>query len=59
MNILDNTNLLSVAILAVVLVILIALVIRNIVCWYFKINRLVGQQEQIITHLKEIRDQRG
>jgi len=59
MDILNSTSLITTAIIAVVLVVLIALVIRNIVCWYFKINRLVDQQEQIITVLKEICNQRG
>ena len=59
MDILNSTSLISTAIIAVVLVVLIALVIRNIVCWYFKINRLVDQQEQLIALLKEIRNQRG
>ncbi|HOE83789.1 MAG TPA: hypothetical protein PLK91_01085 [Sphaerochaeta sp.] len=59
MDILNSTSLITTAIIAVVLVVLIALVIRNIVCWYFKINRLVDQQEQLIALLKEIRNQRG
>ena len=52
MDILNSTSLITTAIIAVVLVVLIALVIRNIVCWYFKINRLVDQQEQLIALLK-------
>ena len=59
MDILNSTSLITTAIIAVVLVVLIALVVRNIVCWYFKINRLVDQQEQLIALLKEIRNQRG
>jgi len=59
MGIFNNVPYFTYAIVAVVIVVVVALVVRNIVCWYYKINRLVNQQEEIIATLKEIRDQRG
>jgi hypothetical protein len=38
--------------------ILIFLVCREIVCWYWKINKMVSNQEEIIRLLKKIADEK-
>lgn len=58
MHTVQGSALLIIAILSLFITIALVLGVRNIVCWYFKIKRLVAQNDEIITLPGQIRDQR-
>lgn len=54
----DSGNAITSLLIAVLVCVLIFLVCREIVCWYWKINKMVSNQEEIIRLLKRIADEK-
>lgn len=41
------------------MVVALLLIFRELICWYFKINQVVGMQEEIKTLLKELKEEKS
>jgi hypothetical protein len=54
----NNTNVLSLVATTLIISIAIMLICREIVCWYWKINKTVLLQEKILAELEKLNGSR-